>query len=650
MFDFIRSQRRIMMLVLLVLVVPAFAFFGIEGYTGFMTRDKELARVNGVAITEPEFNAARRAQLEQMRSVLGASFDAQALETPAFRERVLNEIIDQRVIATAAISGRYTVSDEALRDAIANIPAVQDNGVFSPQLYRQILAGQGMTPADFEMGLRRDLIMAQVLGPVSATAQPPQTVLNQVVDGLTEQRTVSIRRFDASAYKTDVTISDADIEKWYGENVTRLRQPESVDVQYIVIDEAAASTGITVPETEIESFYQQNQGRYGQPERRRVSHILLEVPASADTEVKAAAQAQAQSLAQQITADPSLFEALAREQSQDPGSAAQGGDLGWIVKDTLVPEVEAAVFELSRDRISGAVESPFGFHVLKVTDIQAPTTKPLEDVREELVAAITQQMAASRFADLATELTSAVYEQREALAPIAQQLGLTLQTAQGLSRQGLLSDEFFKRDEPLSKGIEEILNQPRVLQTAFSPDVLADRFNSGPIEISSGLIVALRVQNARPSYEPSLEQLSSLIREVLTEERALALARETGQAALLVASETSAPEGFGPAEVISRRDSRSLLPAEVGAVMRLAADKVPSVIGVDTQMGFSLLNVQAVTAGESLAAEQVKQIRQQLAQAWGLAEERSALQVLRLLYETQILPDAQSLLTADPVR
>jgi peptidyl-prolyl cis-trans isomerase D len=650
MFDFIRSQRRIMMLVLLVLVVPAFAFFGIEGYTGFMTRDKELAQVNGVPITEPEFNAARRAQLEQMRSVLGANFDAQAIDTPAFRERVLNEIIDQRVIATAAIAGRYTVSDEALRDAIANIPAVQENGIFSPQRYRQILASQGMTPAGFEMGLRRDLIMGQVLGPVGATAQPPQAVLTQIVNGLTEQRTVSIRRFDASAYTADVTISDADIEKWYGENVTRLRQPESVDVQYIVLDEAAASTGITVPETEIESFYQQNQGRYGQPERRRVSHILLEVPPSADAEVKAAAQAQALSLSEQIKADPSRFEALAQERSQDPGSATQGGDLGWIVKDTLVPEVEAAVFELPKDQISGAVESPFGFHVLKVTDIQAPSVKPLAEVREEVVAEIKQQMAAARFADLATELTSAVYDQREALAPIAQQLGLSLQTAQGLSRQGLLSDEFFKRDEPLTPGTEEILNQPRVLQIAFSPDVLTDRFNSGPIEISPGLIVALRVQNVRPSYEPSLEQLSSLIGQALTEERALALARESGQAALLIARETTAPEGFGPAEVVSRRDTRNLSPAEVGAVMRLAADKVPSVIGVDTPMGFSLLNVQAITAGESLAPEQVEQIRQQLAQAWGLAEEQSALQVLRLQYDTQILPDAQSLLAADPIQ
>lgn len=648
MFDFIRSQRRILMLVLLVLVVPAFAFFGIEGYTGFMSRDKELAQVDGMTITEPEFNAARRAQLEQMRSVLGDSFDAQALDTPAFRERVLNEIIDQRVIATAAIAGRYTVSDEVLREAIALMPAVQENGVFSPQRYRQILAGQGMTAADFEMGFRRDLIMTQVLGPIGSTAQPPKAVVTQIVNGLIEQRSVAVRRFEGHAYETDVSISDDDIQKWYDENAARLRQPDSVDVQYIVLDEAAATVGITVPESEIDAFYRQNQSRYGQPERRRVSHILLEVAPSADAVEKSAAKAQAQALADQIKADPTLFELLAQERSQDPGSAAQGGDLGWISKDTLVPEVEAAVFVLPQDQISDAVESPFGYHILKVSDIQAPTVKPLADIREELVVEIKRQMAAARFADLATELTNLVYDQREALAPIAQQLGLPLRTAQGLSRQGLLPGEFFKRDEPLTDDAQEILNQPRVLQAAFSADVLNDRFNSGPVEVSASQIVALRVQDAQTAYVPSLEQVSTLIREALTEERARALAIESGQAALLIANETASPEGFDPAEVVSRRDARNLSPDEISAVMRLAADKVPSVVGVDTQTGFTLMNVQSVAPGDTLAPEQVEQIREQLAQAWGMAEERGALQILRKKYDVEILPDAQLLFTADP--
>lgn len=647
MFDFIRTHRRLAMLALLVLVVPAFAFFGIEGYTGFMSNDKELAKVNGVAITEPEFDQARRAQLEQMRSILGADFDAEALDTPAFRQRILDELINRRVIATAAMDGRYTVSDEALRDAIAEIPAVQENGQFSAQRYKQILAGQGMTPADFEMGLRRDLILAQVLGPIGQTARTPTAVINQIVDGLTEQRTVAVRRFARSAYEADVSITEEDIQAWYDANADRIRQPASVDVQYIVLNEQAASSDVTVPESEVQTYYEQNESRFGQPERRRVRHILFEVPVDADAQAKEAALAEARAVSEQLKADPAQFAELAAEKSDDPGSASQGGDLGWISKDTLVPEVEAAVFDLPENQISDAVESPFGYHVLEVTEIQEPTVKPLEQVRDEVIAEITRQMAAARFADIATQMTSLVYEQRDALAPVAEAVGLPLQTAKGLSRDGLIADSFIEREEPLTESAEEILNQPRVRQVAFSSDVLTDRFNSGAIEIAPDLIVALRVTELRPAFVPPLEQVSDLIREELVEERSLALAREAGKAALLVANETEEPEGFEPAQVVSRQDPRELTSAEIQAVTRLPKADVPTVVGVDTQAGFSLLNVVAVNAGEALPEGAVAQLEQQLSQAWGSAEERAALEILRQRYEVTMLPDAQDLIMAD---
>ncbi|MFO7748232.1 MAG: SurA N-terminal domain-containing protein [Orrella sp.] len=647
MFDFIRTHRRLAMLALLVLVVPAFAFFGIEGYTGFMSNDKELAKVNGVAITEPEFDQARRAQLEQMRSMQGSDFDAEALDTPAFRQRILDELINRRVIATAAMDGRYTVSDEALRDAIAEIPAVQEDGKFSAQRYRQILAGQGMTPADFEMGLRRDLILAQVLGPIGQTARTPTAVINQIVDGLTEQRTVAVRRFARSAYEADVSITEEDIQAWYDANADRIRQPASVDVQYIVLDEQAASSDVTVPESEVQTYYEQNESRFGQPERRRVRHILFEVPADADAQAKEAALAEARAILEQLKADPTQFAELAAENSDDPGSASQGGDLGWISKDTLVPEVEAAVFDLPENQISDAVESPFGYHVLEVTEIQEPTVKPLAQVRDEVIAEITRQMAAARFADIATQMTSLVYEQRDALAPVAEAVGLPLQTAKGLSREGLIADTFIVREEPLTEATEEILNQPRVRQVAFSSDVLTDRFNSGAIEIAPDLIVALRVTELRPEFVPPLEQVSDLIREELVEERALALAREAGKAALLVANETEEPEGFEPAQVVSRQDPRELTSAEIQAVTRLPKADVPTVVGVDTQTGFSLLNVVAVNAGEALPEGAVDQLEQQLSEAWGGAEERAALEILRQRYEVTMLPDAQALIKAD---
>ena len=635
-----------MQLVLLILVVPAFAFFGIEGYVGFMSRDKELAEVNGTAITQPEYDAVRRNQLEELRRALGAQFDAEAIDTPAFRERILNDMINQRVIAEAAMQGRYSVSDEQVRDTIAEIPAVQENGVFSAQRYRQVLAAQGMTPADFENRVRSDLILSQVLGPVGSTAAAPNKVANALMAALTQERTVSLRRFNATGYESDIEVTESDIAAWYEENQEQLRLPESLNIEYVLLDEAAASQGLSVPESEIEAYYQQNQSRYGQPEQRRVRHILREVAPDADQATKDAARATAQELAEQLQADPTQFASLAAEFSQDPGSSSQGGDLGWISKDTLVPEVEQAVFQLEPDAISEVIESPFGYHVATVTQVQPASIKPLDQVRDDIESEVLRQMAAVRFADLATSLTNLVYDQRDALAPIAQQLGLPLRQAQGLARSGLLPAELFNRQTPIDPSQVEILNSPRVLQVAYSPEVLQDRFNSGVIETAPGTVVALRVEQVNPSAVPALEQVEGLIRDRLVADKSLALARQAGQAALSVITDGSQPPmGFAAAEVVSRQDPRNLGAAELEAAMKVPRDAVPSVIGVDTPQGYSLLEVKSVAAGQEMPAANEQQFKGQLAQAWGQAEEQAAMQVLRRLFNVQILPDAQTLIS-----
>lgn len=648
MFDFIRSHRRWMQLVLLLLVVPSFLFFGIEGYVGFMSRDKELAEVNGVAITEPEFDAVRRNRLEEFRQMLGAQFDAEAIDTPAFRQRILDDMINQRVIAEAAMQGRYTVSDEQLRDTIAGIPAVQQNGVFSAERYRQVLAAQGMTPADFEMRVRSDLVLSQVLAPIGSTAAAPVRVVDELLAALTEQRTVALRRFNALAYEADIKVTDADIEAWYAANANDLRLPESVNIEYVVLDEAAATAGLSVPDSEVEAFYLQNQARYGQPEQRRVSHILREVAPDADQQTKDAARAKAQELVDRLKADPSQFGALAAEFSQDPGSASQGGDLGWISKDTLVPEVEDAVFKLEPNTISEVIESPFGYHVGVVTQVQPASIKPLDQVREEVEAEVLRQMASVRFAELASGLTNLVYDQRDALAPIAQQLGLDLQTAQGLSRNGLLPDELFLRQTPLDAGQRDVLNNPRVLQVAFSPEVFQDKFNSGVIEAAPGMLVALRVDKVNPSAVPPIEQVKALIREELVATGALKLARESGQAALAVIADGSQPPvGFTAPEIVSRQDARNLNAPELAAVMALPVKDVPKVIGVQTPDGYSLIEVKAVDPGQPLPEANQQQFKNQLAQAWGRAEEQAALAVLRRVFNVQILPDAKAVIDGE---
>ncbi len=649
MFDFIRNHQRWMQLILLLLILPSFAFFGVQGYSSFISNEPELASVDGKGITLGEFNNARRAQLEQYRTMLGAQFDAAAFDTPAFREQLLNTLIDQRAIAIAATTGAYSVSDETLRRSIAAIPAVQQDGQFSPERYKQALAAQGMTTAAFEQGLRRDLTLAQVLQPIGSTARVPAEVGQKLFALITEQRTVARKLFSLESYAKDVSVSDTDIKAWYDANQARLMVAENVDIDYVVLNEVAASKDLKISEADIESFYKQNEARYGQPERRRVSHILLEVAASADASAKAAVQQKAADLAKRAAANPKDFAALAKEFSQDSGSASQGGDLGWVSKNMLVPQVEEALFKLKKDEVSSVVESPFGLHVLYVTDTQPPSIKPLAEVKEDITVEIRKQLAAERFAAMAGKLTNLIYDQRDSLKPIADALGIDIKKATGLTREGLLPASQRNNGAMPTEAEQTLLGNPKVRQTAFSTEVLKDKLNSGAIELATDTILALRVTAVHAAKVPPLEQVAAQIRTTLTNERALATATDAGvkQLDLLKAATASEPKDFDSVQVVTRQSPQSLSREQLEAVMSASATPLPRFLGVAGSEGYAVLWLSKIEPGAAPEAAQVTQLQAQLSQAWGAAEEQAALKLLRESYKVKLMPDAKKLISGE---
>ena len=649
MFEFIRHHQRLMQLVLLLLILPSFAFFGVQGYTSLMSAEPELATVDGQPITLGEFNRARRAQLEQYRTQLGAQFDVAAFDTPQLREQLLSSLIDQRTIAIAATKGHYSVSDEMLRRTIASIPAVQVDGQFSSERYRQVLLAQGMTPTVFEAGLRRDLALAQVLEPIVITSRVPNQVAQKILALVSEQRTVARKLFVPADFDKDLTVSDADIKAWYDVNADSLMIPENLDVDYVLLNESAASQDVKISESDIESFYKQNQARYGQPERRRVSHILIEVPASADEALKAAARTKAADIAGRAKADPSKFADLAREFSQDPGSASQGGDLGWISKNMLVPQVEYALFKLDKGVVSDVVESPFGEHVLLITDMQPATVKPLADVSEDIKVEIRRQLAAERFASMATKLTSLIYDQRESLKPVSDALNLPIVHATGLTRDGLLTAEQRLNAPALPESEQIILGNPKVRQMAFSQEVLKDKLNSGAIELASDSIVALRVAAIHPAHIPPLDQVASRIRALVINERALAAAQAAGikQLEALKLAPAADTKGFEAPVVVTRQDAKFLSRAQLEAVMTQNGKSVPVFLGVNGAEGYAILELSKVEPGPVADAAQTAQLQAQLSQAWGNAEEQAALKVLRTQYQVKLLPDAAKLISGE---
>lgn len=648
MFEFFRTHNRWMQFILMILIVPSFALVGIQGYESFMHREPKLAEVDGQAILRSEFDAAHRSQIEQLQASLGSQFDPAMVDTPASRRQLLDDLINRRLLALVATKAHFSVSDGMLRDTIAAIPQVQDNGRFSPERYRQVLAAQGLTPAGFEANLRGQLSVGLVLDPVSSSARVPSAVADSIAATLTQQRVVALRDFKAADYRAKVQVSQQDIQNWYDANKQQLEVPEQVRAQYLVLDEAAATQGVQVKDSDIESYYKQNIARFSVPERRRISHILITVPANATEAQRKDARARAEQLDAQAQANPDGFADLARKFSQDAGSALQGGDLGWNVP----PGLDKAVSTLSKGQISGVVESPAGFHIIKVTDFQPGVVKPLTAVRDQIVAEITKQLAATRFSDMATQLTKLVYDQRDSLQPAADALGIKLRTAAGITRTGLLPAVQAGAGAAADSPDAALLDNPRVRQALFSPEVLRDKNNSGVIELSPDTMLAVRVTNMIPAHVPALADVQNVIRDRLTNERAAAAARQAGEDALkalqAATPDANAGAGFGNPVTVSRQSAQGMQRPVLEAVMRLAPGQngKPAYTGVSVGSDYTLVRLDSVQAGKVSDADRAG-LTAQLSSAWGQAEDEALLQLLRQQYGVKILPDAQKAIKGD---
>jgi len=648
MFEFIRSHRRWMQFILLILIVPSFFLVGIQGYDSFMNREPELATVAGQPISRAEFDQAHRNQLDQFRQRLGTQFDPAVIDTPALREGLLNQLINQRLLANVAADNRFSVSDETLRNTIAAIPEVQDNGRFSPERYRQVLAAQGMSPTSFEAGLRRDLAIARVLEPVGQSARAPAEVVAALESALTQTRTVQLRNFSAADFRSQVTVNPADIQAWYDANKQQLQVPEQVQVQYLVLDEAAATQGVQVKDEDLAAYYEQNKNRFGQPERRRASHIFIELPSGGSEDARKAARAKAEDIAKQAAADPSKFAELAAKNSQDSGSAAKGGDLGWIAPGSQAGPLDKAIFGLAANQVSGVVESPFGLHILKVTEISPAAIKPLAEVKDQITAEVRKQIAAQRFSEMASQLNKQVYDQRDSLQPAADAVGLKLRTASGVTREGLLPAAKAGPGSAADSPDAALLDNPRVRQVLFSPDVLREKQNSGVIELAPDTMLAVRVAAVEPAHVPPLDKVSDVIRAKLLDERSAEAAKKAGEAALAAnkANPAAAPEGFGPAVTVSRQNPQDLSRPVLDAVMRLPSAALPAFTGVQSGVDYTLVRLEKVEAGQTEAADK-ERLAQQLSGAWGQAENEAMIRMLREQYKVNVLPAAADVIRGD---
>lgn len=628
MFEFIRTHRRFMQFLLLLFIIPSFAFFGLEGYTRFKEGDNAVAKVAGNPITQQEFDMAQREQMERFRQMFGGQFDPKMLDTPEARQNILEGLIAQRVIAEEAKENRLFVSDQALQQTILNIPGLTGpDGKFDVERYKSLLASQGLTPVMYEARLRQDLALQQVTNAIQATAIAPKAVANRLSDLNDQERVVQEQLFKPADYVSQVKVTDEMLKDYYDKNSGQFEIPEQVKAEYVVLDSEAVASQVNVSDADIKAYYEQNVQRYRDEEQRRASHILIKVDKGASEQDKAAARAKAEKLLAQARQNPGDFAKLAKEYSQDPGSAELGGDLDFFGKGMMVKSFEDAAFKLKEGEVSDVVESDFGYHIIKLTGIKPASAKSLEEVKDQIAADIKKQLAAKKFSEMAQQFSDLVYEQSDSLKPAAEKLGLKVETVAGLTRT----------PNP-ELGANAPFNQPKFLNTLFSEDALKNKRNTDAVEVAPNTLIAGRVVEHKPVTKRPFEEVKDVVRERVTQIEAANLAKKAGEAKLAALKSGGEANGLGDTKTVSRVKGQDIPPAALPAVMMADVSKLPAHVGVDLgQQGYAVYRITKVMQPATLDEKRRLTEREQIANALAQQEALAYLEALKKKHKVEIL-------------
>jgi len=638
MLEFIRTHRRLMQFLLLLIIFPSFAFLGLESYTRMSDLAEPVAKVAGQSITRQEWDAAQGRQMDRFRQIFGDQFNPALFDTPEARQGVLDNLIAQKALAVYVAENHLSVSDDALRKTIIGIEGLAGpDGKFDKQRYEALLAAQGMTPEQFEAGLRRDLAIQQTNAVVQGTAFSPKTVAKRITVLNQQVREVQALPFTPSAFKDQVKLSDAMFKAYYDKNAAQFEQPATVKVEYVVLSADRVASQIDVSDADVQSYYDQNISRYKLDQQRRASHILITAARDAPAPVKAAAKAKAEKLLAQLRKNPAEFAKLARENSQDPGSAERGGDLDFFGKGMMVKPFEEAVFALKEGDISDIVQSDFGFHIIRLTAIKPGNTLALAEVKENIVDEIRRQQTDKKFAEAAEQFSNMVYEQSDNLKPVADKLGLKIETIEGLTKAP---------NPALPKGAA--FNQPKFLDALFTTESTRNKRNTEAVEVAPRVLIAGQVLEYKPVTRLPLSGVQEAIEGRLANEEAEKLARQAGEAKLAELKKGGSAE-FGPEIAASRNKSAGLPGPVLNAVMRADTAKLPAYVGVAVPgRGYTVYRINKVTNEEADEID-IKAEQQQVDEFLAAQEMAAYLGVIKKRANAEILKPVNLAEKAGPV-
>ena len=605
MFEFVRSHTRLFQGILVILVFPSFVFFGVQGYSRFTDGSSaEVATVDGRPITRGEWDQAHQQASERVRRQ-APSVDPKLLDSAEFRSESLNNLVRERTLVSVAQKHHLLPSEERAAQIFRTDPQLAPLRTSDGTVNKDILAAQGLTSEGFLRQLRLDLAMRQVMSPAETAATMPKASLKATLDAWLNKREVQWERFDSAALASRIKPSDEDLQRHLKENEKEFRISERADIDYVVLDLEGVEKSLSVSAEELKRYYDENISRFTDAEERRASHILIRAEKDMPAAQRQEAQRKAQELLERLRRAPTTFSEVARKESQDPGSAAKGGDLDFFSRGAMVKPFEEAVFAMKVGEISPVVESDFGFHIIQLNAVRGGSQKSFESVRSTIEATIKRQMAQKRFAELAEIFTNTVYEQSESLQPVMDRLKLQKNSA-----------SVERKPAPTASGP---LASVKLLDALFSAESLKGQRNTDAIDLGNSQLVSARVIKYHPERTPSLEEVKDKVRAAVVKSQAAALARREGQDRLAVLKDPKVAM-IGKTELIDRSAVTRVPRQVVDAVLQAPTDALPTTLGVDLgPEGYAVVRVLKTLEREVVAGQEAA-LAPQLASVWSAAE------------------------------
>ncbi len=626
MFDYVRKNNKLLTGLMMLFIIPSFVFGGFEVYRRISGSGNGVATIDGQPITQQEWDEVHRHEVAQIRASQPDT-DAAMLDSPYFRYATLERLIEQRLVTALGKKYHMQASDQSVAQALMQIPEIAAlrgaDGKMDEAKYKQLLRDNNKTPEEFEAYVRTQLSQQQVLQGISASVGwQPAILSQQVLKPLLERREVQVAVFKPSDYASKVSSTEAEIQAWFKQHAKQYVAPEQAQIEYVLLDEAAINKRHTYSEQDVKAWYQQNIAHYEQPETRRASHILILADEAADKATLDAAKAKAQALLKEVKAKPESFAELAKKNSQDPGSAAQGGDLGFFIREKMVKPFADATFALKKGEISDVVQSKYGFHIIQLQDIKEASTPAFETIKARVSKDYQQEQSKLHFANDARVLAEEISKNPLSLKVAAEKLGLALQTASGLSRQPVAN----------AQGVQA---NPKFLKALFTAESLEKKRATEVLTLEPNVLVVGRIVAYTPERSKPYDEVKAQVAQDYVQFKAAELAQAAGAAQLKEWQAKPEQAQLSAPVAISKLQPAGQPPAVVSAAMHANRAKLPAFEGVNIAgQGYAIVRVNKVleadAATAAIQAQQVPAVQQALMQAQSLAYLESLKKVLNV--------------------